>query len=124
MSDDELLLTRLRAAVAIMQEVAATATADTGPDICAANGYTDYVIFPDGQDACITKLRFTYAILAGIDRWGYERRWCYESYADALRALAEWTTRDGEDEPGGWHRDPTTGRRRPDGDPAREYVNW
>jgi hypothetical protein len=30
---------------------------------------------------------------------------------------------DGVGEPAGWFREPATGRRRPDGDPAREYVH-
>ena len=34
-------------------------------------------------------------------------------------ALAAWN---GSGEPDGWFRNPTDGRRRPDGDPAREYV--
>lgn len=27
-------------------------------------------------------------------------------------------------EPTGWYRSPTTGRRRPGGDPAQEYIHW
>ncbi len=33
--------------------------------------------------------------------------------------MVEW---EGEGEPTGWFRHPRTGRRRPDGDPEREYV--
>lgn len=124
MTDNAHFAALLRAAVELMQDAHDSASAETGPDICAANGYTDYLVFPNGQDACITKLTFTYAILAGIERWGYDRRWCYETYTDALRGLVEWSMRNGEGEPTGWHRDPTTGRRRPDGDPSKEYVNW
>jgi hypothetical protein len=36
-----------------------------------------------------------------------------------VRALREW---DGNGEPDGWMRHPDSGRRRPDGDAAREYV--
>jgi hypothetical protein len=36
-----------------------------------------------------------------------------------VRALHEW---DGEDDPDGWVRHLNSARRRPGGDPAREYV--
>ena len=36
-----------------------------------------------------------------------------------LTALQQW---DGEGDPVGWFRNPTTGRRRPGNDPAKEYV--
>lgn len=38
----------------------------------------------------------------------------------AVAALIAWN---GEGEPSGWMRHPETGRRRPGGDPAGEYVN-
>src|SRR5213594_3620298 len=45
--------------------------------------------------------------------------WIYPSLEAALAAAKAW---DGQDEPAGWHRHPTSGRRRPGGDPEREYV--
>ena len=44
----------------------------------------------------------------------------YESDLGAILAATEW---DGDGEPMGWHRHPSTGRRRPEGDPEMEYVN-
>ena len=38
----------------------------------------------------------------------------------AVVALALW---DGTGEPEGWMRHPTSGRRRPDGDKTKEYIN-
>jgi hypothetical protein len=38
----------------------------------------------------------------------------------AVRELNRW---DGQGEPQDWFRHPKTGRRRPDGDPSREYVH-
>lgn len=38
-----------------------------------------------------------------------------------MRALNDWQP-ETEPEPTGWFRNPTTGRRRTDGDPAREYI--
>jgi hypothetical protein len=86
-----------------------------------ANGYMDYREFANGNDACITPLMFTCAILSGIEDWGYTDRWCYESYEKARAALYAWN---GEGEPQGWHRHPGTGRRREGGDPNKETIAW
>lgn len=47
--------------------------------------------------------------------------WCYQAEQSdaAWRAALGW---DGDGEPEGWYRHPDTGRRRPDGDPLREFV--
>jgi hypothetical protein len=94
-----------------------------GRAMCEANGYTDYVRFPDGRDACITRMGFNHAILSDLAYWGYGDRWCFSSYALARLALSEWVE-SGAEEPAHWHRHPDTGRRRPDGDASREYVNF
>lgn len=86
-----------------------------------ADGYTDYRVFPNGRDALIARLLFTYAVLADMSSFGYGDRWCFKSYADARAALDAW---DGEGEPTGWHRHPSSGRRRENGDPNRETINW
>ena len=64
---------------------------------------------------------FTCAIIVGDieDESGYRDRWCYDDFQSALAAFELW---DGSGEPPGWHRHPSTGRRRPDGTPEREYV--
>ena len=49
----------------------------------------------------------------------YSDAWQYQSRSSALDALERW---DGEGEPEGWYRHPATGRRRPGGDPAQEFV--
>ena len=49
-----------------------------------------------------------------------EDLWLYPDRASALQAARAW---DGTTpEPTDWHHHPISGRRRPDGDPAREYV--
>jgi hypothetical protein len=88
-----------------------------GREICEKNGYRDYTLFENGRDACIAKIGFNHAILSDLGEYGYAGRWCYATYLDALIGLHEW---DGEGEPYGWHRDPVTGRRRPDGDASKE----
>lgn len=92
--------------------------------ICAANGYTDYVEMANGRDACITRLLFTHAILADIEPWGYGDRWCFDSYRAALAGLRAWVAAGGEGEPQGWRRHPDSGRRREGGDPNKETLQW
>ena len=65
--------------------------------------------FENGRNAAIMPFMFTWAIIADLTRTGYEDRWCYETLQDAIAALSEWN---GEGEPEGWHRHPTSGRRR------------
>jgi hypothetical protein len=78
-------------------------------------------LLPDGRVAFIMRLIYTAAVCVGplADDGGYDDRWCYHSAAAAHAALAAW---DGTGEPQGWHRHPFSGRRRPDGDAAKEYV--
>jgi hypothetical protein len=86
------------------------------------NGYLVPTPLPNGRWMAILPLMFTYAIVTGRtgDTSGYDNRWCYPTLAQAVVAIATW---DGMgDPPDGWIRQPGTGRRRPDGDPAAEYV--
>lgn len=52
----------------------------------------------------------------------FDDGWCYQAAQRdaAWRAALGW---DGEGEPEGWYRHPETGRRRPGGDAAQEYIN-
>ncbi len=77
---------------------------------------------PDGRVLDVTPLLFGFAQL-GISRdarvdW-YQDVWHYDTPEKAIDAARRWT---GEGEPSGWMRHPPTGRRRPGGDPAKEYV--
>ena len=57
----------------------------------------------------------------------YYNAWCYQSdkngsgLSKALIGGTEWNG-EGEDPPGGWVRNPLSGRRRPGGDASKEYV--
>jgi hypothetical protein len=93
-----------------------------GQQICAASGYLHYKRFENGRDAALARFAFTVAIIADLTEWGYGERWCFDTFYDASEALDAWDGEEGT-EPFGWHRHPDTGRRRPDGDPAHEYVN-
>ena len=58
----------------------------------------------------------------GVGRRGagcLDECWQYQDRAVAVAAARSW---DGVGEPEGWTRHWASGRRRPDGDPAREYV--
>ena len=98
-------------------------TAERGRAACKANGYRYYVTLPNGRDAALAPFIHTVAIIADLTEWGYGDRWCYANATDALIGLAEWISRDGEGEPEGWLRHPESGRRRPDGDAAKEWFN-
>jgi hypothetical protein len=56
------------------------------------------------------------------DWTGYDESWCFATRELAFHAIAEWRSRGFEGEPEGWHRHPKSGRRRPEGDPAQEYI--
>lgn len=77
-----------------------------------------------GSYAAVMPLMFTGALIHGsiFNDQSYDNRWCYKDVDVALYALREWRSRGFEGEPLGWHRHPATGRRRPDGDATKEYV--
>lgn len=78
-------------------------------------------LLPDGRVAFLHPLMYTVALCVGpLEDGCYDDRWCYHDETSAFVALMLW---DGTGEPYGWHRHPTSGRRRPDGDPAKEYVS-
>lgn len=80
---------------------------------------------PDRYIAVVPFL-FTYGVVWGWIRgqgYSYEDRWCYHGLGTAIAAATVWALTEGQGEPDGWHRHPTSGRRRPDGDPAREHIS-
>lgn len=78
---------------------------------------------PDGRRIWVMQFMFTGAIIIGPpDTFGYDDRWCYATLPLAATCAQLWDGAPGT-EPGGWHRHPRTGRRRPGGSPVGEYVN-
>jgi hypothetical protein len=55
-----------------------------------------------------------------VDDCGFHTNYCFHDHGAAWRAALGW---DGDGDPEGWVRHIETGRRRPEGDAAREYVN-
>lgn len=95
-------------------------------DFINENGYLAPRFLPDGRLACVMPLAYTGAIIvmnAQTYRQCYDDRWCYQSVKSATDALDNWENAGGTGEPVGWHRHPRTGRRRPDGDASKEYIN-
>lgn len=82
------------------------------------------VVRAQGQDqwVAVVPMLFTWALIVGYrdSPWSYYDRWCYDSLEIAVVAATAWN---GRGEPYGWHRHPTSGRRRPDGDHTQEYLN-
>jgi hypothetical protein len=64
-------------------------------------------------------MMFDYRIIE-TDGFLVFNNWCYESKEEATAALENME--DGV-EPEGWFRHFETGRRRPNGDPEKEYIN-
>lgn len=67
----------------------------------------------------ICRMMFDYRIIK-TDGFIVNDNWCYDSEEAAVAALD--SIEEGK-EPEGWFRHIETGRRRPDGDPSKEYIN-
>lgn len=79
---------------------------------------------PDGRDLSVYPYSAGQAQLALAVRGSgvIDESYVYPSPKLAIEAAGAW---DGNgDAPVGWIRHHQTGRRRPDGDPAREHVQW
>lgn len=100
-------------------------TPATGPEDEVRNyeGALGWRNLEDGRVIVLYPMIYTWRLCVGQQMdGGYDRGWCYPkgSLAPALIALAHW---DGNDDPvDGWIKEVGVGRRRPDGDPAREYI--
>ncbi len=55
---------------------------------------------PDDSYACLCPLMFTTSVILGCDRWGWGKRFCFESGARALEVFEALESED--DEPTGW----------------------
>lgn len=113
-----------------------TAVSDISPDseieryLTAAGlsgdvAVTDMRDLGDGSWIMVKRLLFHWMMVRGDfdDLIGYWDRWCYATEELAREALSRFPIHPPADyEPSGWHRHPPTGRRRPDGDATREYI--
>lgn len=75
------------------------------------NGYTHIKVMQDDTLCAIQRQLYTVAIVVGIDREGYRRRYCYEREYDAREALVQW---DGNGDPSGpWIKEKPSDRLGP-----------
>lgn len=78
---------------------------------------------PDARFVAVVPFLYTWGVIVGPvvhAATGHDDRWCYKTLDVAVAAAWAW---DGRGEPEGWHRHPTSGRRRVDGDATQEYIN-
>lgn len=87
-----------------------------------AGSMRDFRWTEDDRYVAWTEMIFTDRIVIGRGLNYYDDGWCYER-GKAAGALEEWASRGYAGEPEGWHRHPTSGRRRPGGDAGEEEVN-
>jgi len=74
----------------------------------------------DGVEIVVYPMTFGKARLCYSEDGFITNGFCYQDPARAIEAAKVW---DGEGDPlDGWHRNPFTGRRRENGDPAKEIV--
>lgn len=90
----------------------------------AENGIVIEKDYPDGKTAVVMRMLYGNGRIAigKKDSLWYDDAWCYDGIMLAIASLVAWD-RDTQPEPYGWKRHPESGRRRPSGDAAKEYVN-
>jgi hypothetical protein len=77
----------------------------------------------DGREIIVTPRMFNAIITIGPkDAMTYDTHWCYDNPVQAKIAAEAWDPMT-QDEPDGWFRHADSGRRRPNGDPEKEYIN-
>ena len=54
-----------------------------------------------GKIMAIQPMLFTYALVVDLDKHGYDHRYCYHHYQDAVNGAANWIMSD-DDEPSGY----------------------
>lgn len=88
-------------------------------EICGSK-YIAHRTLPDGRLVGVLRLLFHWTMHVDIHDDGYEDRYCYQTEEGAVSAMQAWS---GEGDPEGWHRHPKTGRRRPEGNQTKEYID-
>jgi hypothetical protein len=83
-------------------------------------------VYGDGNYVAYYPLLMHWTIISGhLDlTYGYEDRWCFGDQKNVEDCFNAWKAKDFNGEPEGWVRHPKTGRRRINGDPATEYINY
>lgn len=86
-------------------------------------GFTHWRCLQDGTVLAVGPMSLSNGRLFwDVHQGGYEDFYCYDSVDLAVRGMMAFDP-DKQKEPVGWHRHFSTGRRRPGGDEALEYIN-
>lgn len=64
------------------------------------NGYHFVRKLPNGKWVGLHKLTFTIGLFVGLDESGYEYRYCYNNWGEAILAVTQWDGKN--DAPGYW----------------------
>lgn len=87
-------------------------------------GYTAWRCLDDGTVLAVGPMAFGNGRLYwDVHQDGYREFYCYDGLAAAEQSMHAFDPTI-EHEPTGWKRHGSTGRRRPGGDPAQEYINF
>lgn len=87
--------------------------------------YVAKTIIADRREVCLIQWSTGAALSVGppghrSPSW-YDQQWLYQRRDWALEAFQKWH---GEGEPERWYRQAGSPRRRPGGDPTKEYEQW
>jgi hypothetical protein len=86
-------------------------------------GFEYWRCLPDGTVIAVGPMSFSNGRLFwDINEAGYDDFYCYDSVDHARDSMMAFDPAV-DAEPFGWHRHYRSGRRRPDGDPTREFIN-
>lgn len=89
-----------------------------------ALGYDTYRIIDEDRFLAVQAMTFGKGRLhLCTNIWGPDESYCYARLEHAIAEMRRWHP-DTESEPTGWMRHLQTGRRRPQGHPAQEYIQW
>lgn len=84
-------------------------------------GYVAWRCLDDGTVLAVGPMLFGNGRLyVDVHAQGHADCYCYDELEGAIKALQ--ALKPYFEEPTGWKRHPATGRRRPHGDPSKEYV--
>jgi hypothetical protein len=70
---------------------------------------------------CYERMFNSIVMIGTVGSLMYESHWCYETLEQAIDAAEKWDPLT-QKEPEGWFRHAMSGRRRPGGDPSKEYI--
>lgn len=76
----------------------------------------------DGRSIFVVPQLYNTKITIGTGELTYDQEWTYHNAAFAIAAMEKWNPESEPDPPIGWFRHIPSHRRRPDGDPNREYI--